>query len=108
MQRIIIGKNFFLGCYEEEWVKFLIEILGNDYNYWRNYEIDNCNNDLKKLRQNVKLIEEIEKRNGIIGCNQWDDIECKIITIPDEVKWGVGIYDCSGGEYIYEKHRTWD
>ena len=34
------------------------------------------------------------------------DFKLKIVEIPDDVVWAIGKPDV-GGEWVYEKHRTW-
>lgn len=56
-----------------------------------------------ELERDDAVLLEVVKELGA-KANGWAS-RLKIVTIPDDVDWGIHEYD--GREHIYEKHRTW-
>ena len=54
----------------------------------------------------VTAVEELGSEAGIE--NEWESSILKIVEVPDDAKWRVVTCECGPGEYIEEKHRTWN
>jgi len=106
MQKILIGTNFELDTSDEDFLNILKEVYSRDDTYWYKYQIDNWY--LTELRTDEKLHKAIIDRNFIIGFAYGEDKICKIIELEDDIKWDIRNYECDIGEYICEKHRTWE
>lgn len=64
---------------------------------------DSCFGSLE--RDDEVLIETIEEMG--ISAASGEYCELKIIEIPADIEWGLGMSD-QGPEWIYEQHRTWE
>jgi len=111
MQKILIGVNCELHYSEEDFATILGEVYGHSEEkyYWMDLFIRN-HDEINNLRVDEKLHQVMIERNFVVGRDKYENEDriCKIVEIPDGVEWTIKTYDCDVGEYIREKHRTWN
>lgn len=106
MQKILIGENCELNSTWQELIDVLNEVYGyHDDMYWSEFFLDNSK--VNDIRTDPKFHQAIINRNFILGVDWDSELICKIVEIPDDVKWHINSYACGVGEYICENHRTW-
>lgn len=113
MQKILICTNN-LFCIHKNIIKFLNEVYGeHNRKYWNDIS---CIDWDHKIRTDEKLHKAIKRNDfkilqGIDLSKSEYYFEFKIVEIPDNIEWDIDLfyeYDEPNGEYISEKHRTWN
>ena len=106
MQRILIGEDcdIYMG---EHFVQILNKAYGFKTNdEWYSTWIKDMDNFILTCRTDDLVLQAVEdlqfKTSDYVTTYKY-----KIIEIPDDVEWYVRSEECSNGEYISEKHRTW-
>lgn len=108
--RVLIGKNTNLDFINDAYVNIVSNVFNLTKNDAENMIMDNEIN--MKFRTSEKLQNFFIKHNMILSVRKTKTMEkiykVSIITIPDNINFGISQPECTEGEQIVEEHRIWD